>query len=52
VPASAPTSSIALLEKAANRLVAGFGAIILLADRGFPTAELLGWLDAKPGWRM
>jgi hypothetical protein len=25
-------------------LVAGFRAIALLADRGFPSAELLGWV--------
>ena len=42
--------SIALLERA-DRLLAAFGAITLLADRGFPSAELLGWFDAKPHWR-
>ena len=38
-----------MLEKA-DRLLAGFGAITLLADRAFPCAELLGWLENKPGW--
>jgi hypothetical protein len=41
--------SIGLLEKA-DRLLAEFGAITLLADRAFPCAELLGWLEKKPGW--
>ena len=41
--------SIGLLEKA-DRLLAGFGAITLLADRGFPCAELLGWLEHQRGW--
>ena len=41
--------SIALLEKA-DRLLAGFGEITLLADRAFPCAELLGWLENQPGW--
>ncbi len=41
--------SIGLLEKA-DRLLAGFGAISLLADRAFPCAELLGWLENQPGW--
>ena len=35
---------IGLLEKA-DRLLAGFGAITLLADPAFPCAQLLGWLD-------
>jgi Transposase DDE domain len=41
--------AIGLLEKA-DRLLAGFGAITLLADRGFPCAELLGWLENQRGW--
>jgi hypothetical protein len=41
--------SIGLLEKA-DRLLAGFGAITLLADRAFPCAELLSWLENQPGW--
>ena len=41
--------SIGLLEKA-DRLLAGFGAITRLADRAFPCAELLGWLENQPGW--
>ena len=41
--------SIGLLEKA-DRLLAGFGAIALLANRAFPCAELLGWLEKQPGW--
>jgi len=40
--------SIALLEKA-DRHLAGFGEITLLADRAFPCAELLKWLENKPG---
>ena len=42
--------SIALLEKA-DQLLAGFGAITLLADRGFPSAELLGWFEGRSCWR-
>ena len=42
--------SIGLLEKA-DRLLAGFGAITLLADRAFPCAELLGWFDGRERWR-
>jgi transposase-like protein len=30
--------------------LAGFGVITLLADRAFPCAELLGWLEKQPGW--
>jgi hypothetical protein len=41
--------SIGLLERA-DRLLAGFAAITLLADRAFPCAELLGWLEHQPGW--
>lgn len=41
--------SIALLEKA-DQLLAGFGAITLLADRAFPSAELLGWFEGRPHW--
>ena len=41
--------SIGLLERA-DRLLAGFGAITLLADRAFPCAELLGWLENQRGW--
>ncbi len=40
---------IALLERA-NQLLSGFAAITLLADRAFPSAELLGWFEAKPRW--
>lgn len=42
--------SIALLEKA-NQLLAGFGTIMLLADRDFPSAELLGWFKGKSSWQ-
>jgi hypothetical protein len=42
--------SIALLEKA-DQLLAGFSAITLLADRGFPSAELLGWFEGRSCWR-
>jgi hypothetical protein len=41
---------IALLNRA-DWLLAEFSSITLLADRGFPSAELLGWFDAKPCWR-
>ena len=40
---------IALLEKA-ERLLAGFEAITLLADRGFPSTELLGWFESRVRW--
>ena len=42
--------SIALLEKA-DQLRAGFSAITLLADRGFLSAELLGWFEGRSCWR-
>jgi hypothetical protein len=41
---------IALLERA-NRLLSEFGAITMLADRAFPSAELLGWFEGRPRWR-
>jgi hypothetical protein len=41
--------SIALLEKA-DQLLAGFGAITLLADRAFPCDELITWFDGRPRW--
>ena len=40
---------IALLEKA-ELLLAGFEAITLLADRGFPSTELLGWFEGRHRW--
>jgi hypothetical protein len=40
---------IALLERADQRL-AGFGAITVLADRGFPSAELLRWFEGRDRW--
>lgn len=43
--------SIALLDKA-DRLLAGFGAITLLADRAFPCDELLRWFDGKSRWQF
>jgi len=42
--------SIALLEKA-NRLLAGFESITLLADRAFPCDELIAWFQGRPRWR-
>jgi hypothetical protein len=41
---------IALLDRA-DQLLAPFGAITLLADRAFPSAELLGWFTGKPRWQ-
>jgi len=41
--------SIAMLQKA-DRILAGYGPIILLADRGFPSAELLSWFNEQPQW--
>ena len=38
---------IALLNRA-DWLMEEFSVITLLADHGFPSAELLGWFDAKP----
>ena len=40
---------IALLENA-DRLLSGFSAITVLADRGFPSAELLGWFEGQSRW--
>ncbi len=45
---SAPVS-IALLEKA-DRLLSGFGAITLLADRAFPCDELIAWFRGRSRW--
>ena len=42
--------SIALLNRA-DRLLAPFGAITQLADRGFPSTALLAWFEGKPRWR-
>jgi hypothetical protein len=41
--------SIALLEKA-DQLLAGFGAITLLADRAFPCDELIAWFNGRSRW--
>ena len=41
---------IALLNRA-DWLLAEFSSIARLADHGFPSAELLGWFEAKPCWR-
>jgi len=41
--------SIALLEKA-DRLLAGFESITLLADRAFPCDELIAWFCGRPRW--
>jgi hypothetical protein len=38
-----------LLEKA-DRLLSGFGAIALLADRAFPCDELIAWFCGRTGW--
>ena len=35
---------IALLQRA-DRLLSGFDAITVLADRAFPSGELLSWLE-------
>jgi hypothetical protein len=48
-PSASAEISIALLEKA-DRLLAAFGSITLLADLGFPSAELLGWFERRPHW--
>jgi hypothetical protein len=45
---SAPVS-IALLKKA-DRLLSGFGAITLLADRAFPCDELIAWFGGRSRW--
>lgn len=45
---SAPVS-IALLEKA-DRLLAGFESITLLADRAFPCDELIAWFGGRSRW--
>jgi hypothetical protein len=40
---------IALLHRA-DALLCEFGAITLLADRAFPSSQLLGWFEQKPRW--
>jgi hypothetical protein len=42
--------SIAVLDRA-DQLLADFDAITLLADRAFPSAELLTWFETKPRWQ-
>ena len=41
---------IALLQRA-DRLLVDFGSITVLADRGFPSAELLRWFEGRSRWR-
>ena len=41
---------IALLRRA-DRLLSGFDTITVLADRAFPSGELLGWFEGKTRWR-
>ena len=41
---------ITLLERA-ERLLTRFSAITVLADRAFPSAELLGWFEGRSRWR-
>jgi len=41
---------IALLQRA-DRLLSGFDAITVLADRAFPSGELLGWFELRSRWR-
>jgi hypothetical protein len=41
--------SIAMLQQV-DRILADYGPIILLADRGFPSAELLSWFNDQPRW--
>ena len=40
---------IGLLQRA-DRLLTRFSAITVLADRGFPSAELLGWFEGRERW--
>jgi hypothetical protein len=42
---------ISLLQKA-DQLLQGFGTIMVLADRGFPSNDLLSWFDDKPRWKF
>jgi hypothetical protein len=41
---------IGLLQRA-DRLLRGFRTITVLADRGFPSAELLRWFEGRERWR-
>lgn len=49
--ASVSTEVVIALLQRADRLLTGFHAITVLADRAFPSADLLGWFDARPRWR-
>ncbi len=40
---------IALLKRA-DSLLSGFDAITVLADRAFPSGELLGWFEVRSRW--
>ena len=40
---------VAVLKKV-DRLLEGFSAITVLADRAFPSGELLIWFDGRPHW--
>ncbi|MFM8275429.1 MAG: hypothetical protein ACKN89_00325 [Cyanobium sp.] len=42
---------ISLLQKA-DQLLQGFETVVVLADRAFPSNDLLSWLDDNPGWKF
>ena len=41
---------IGLLQQV-DRLLHGFRAITVLADRGFPSVELIRWFEGRERWR-
>jgi hypothetical protein len=50
-PSASITAEISIeMLKKADQMLADFGPITLLADRGFPSAELLSWFDDQPRW--
>ena len=49
--ASVSAAVVTGLLQRADRLLTGFSAITVLADRGFPSAELLGWFEGRERWQ-
>jgi hypothetical protein len=49
--ASVSAEVVITLSERADRLLSGFDAITVLADRAFPSAELLGWFEGRSRWR-
>jgi hypothetical protein len=50
-PSASISAGISIeMLKQADQMLADFGPITLLADRDFPSADLLSWFDDQPRW--